>query len=661
MLVSTVYGRDSSEQSHGRDGRRVDDKLEVMLMTTIPGVPRGAAASPDAASVVGGSGSSVTKFLDPMPIPPVITVPSLRELWELEIVMRTASVKLHSQLPATTVWTYNGSFPGPTIRLRRGQKLRVTWCNEITGDFPVKAVQVQSATPFQTPGPGRDGVEPREDVAALPPWTLVHLHGAQTGGGNDGWTENGVLPGNAQLAEYPNDQRATTMWYHDHAMAITALNVMSGLMGMYLIRDDEEEALELPDRRHEVPLIICDRNLDTDADGNLTGELLHKANILQTTPERIVLPFLGPFTLVNGVIWPHFEVDGRWTRFRVLNASNSRFYRFELRDEDGAPISEAMRQIGTDGGLLPAPVVLDQLTLAPAERADILIDFRTFRGRRLTLVNTLNPPFEPGTTTPNPDVMQFRVRTGPVHDPFTLPSKLSPSFVRLTHDTLPHHHGHRWLVLTLPNGRHPEMWEMIEIDQPPPGLPVDGIIQVMLPGATTPTTLQRVGRTFRDAANFYIAQESWEQWRILNVSAASHPIHLHLIQFQALSRQRFDVTGFDPAVGGTTTPVAYLSEGTLDPNEQGWKDTIRVNGTQVVNGVQVGELVSIIGQFSGASGRFMYHCHILEHEDEGMMSTFVVMPEEVMAVDPHMGGEPHHRTLRQTTLWDSRSRYVGPT
>ncbi|MGH3981727.1 MAG: multicopper oxidase family protein [Pseudonocardiaceae bacterium] len=632
-------------------------------MATTPAAPEGAATSSDAAdqatSIIGGGGLSVTKFLDPMPIPPVITVPPHRELWELEITMRTERVKLHSQLPPTTVWTYNGTSPGPTIMLRRGQKLRVSWQNEITGSFPVTAVQVQSETPFQTPGPGRDGVDPREDVAVLPPWTVVHLHGARTGGGNDGWTENAVLPGNAQLAEYPNDQRATALWYHDHAMAITALNVMSGLIAMYLIRDDEEDALDLPDRRHEVPLIIFDRNLDTDADGDLTGELLHKVNILQTTPERIVLPFLGPFTLVNGVIWPHLEVDARWVRFRMLNASNSRTYRLELRDENGTPISGAMRQIGTDGGLLPVPVAVDQLTLASAERADILINFADFRGRRLTLVNTRTPPFEPGTTTPNPDVMQFRVRTRPVRDPFTLPSTLSPSFVRLTHDTLPEH-GHRWLVLTLLQDRHPEMWEMVEIDQPPPGLPVDGIVQVMLPGALEPTTLQRVGRTFRDAANFYIAQESWEQWRILNVSAVAHPIHLHLAHFQALSRQRFNVAGFDPAVGGTTTPVTYLSEGTLDPSEQGWKDTIRVEGSQVVDGVQVGEMVSIIGQFSGASGRFVYHCHILEHEDEGMMSTFVVMPEEVMAVDPHMGGEPPHRTPRQTTLRDDRSRYISP-
>ncbi len=663
------YGTSGAKlcRSNGRGGRRLDDELEVMLMTTTPADPRGGATSPDAAhqatSITGVSGLSVEKFLDPMPIPPVITVPPHRELWELEITMRTECVTLHSQLPPTTVWTYNGSFPGPTIMLRRGQKLRVNWQNEITGNFPVTAVQVLSANPtnpLDTPGPGRGGVA-RPEVAALPPWTVVHLHGAQTGGGNDGWTENAMLPGNSQLAEYPNDQQATTLWYHDHAMAITALNVMSGLLGMYLIRDAEEDALGLPHGKHEVPLIICDRNFDTDADGNLTGELLHKVNFAPPpNPDNLVLPFLGPFTLVNGVIWPHLEVDARWVRFRVLNASNSRFYQFELRDEDDAPISGALHLIGTDGGLLCEPVALDQLTLAPAERADILINFEAFQGKRLTLVNTFFPPFEPGTTETNPDIMQFRVRPRPVQDPFGLPSTLSPSFVRLTHDTLPEHH-HRWLVLTLLDDRHPEMWEMEELEEPPPCLPADGIVQVMLPGASEPTTLRRVGRTFKDAANFYIHQESWEQWRILNLSAVAHPIHLHLVQFQALSRELFDITGFDTEVGGTTTPVVHTGEGTLDPSEEGWKDTIRVSGQADDQGkAVVGELVSVIGQFGGASGRFMYHCHILEHEDEGMMSTFVVMPEEIMVIDPHMGGEPHHSTLRQTTLWDDRSGYIGP-
>jgi spore coat protein A len=571
------------------------------------------------------------KFLDPLQIPPVIRVAPGGQSAQLEITLRTISMRLHSQLPPTRVWAYNGSLPGPTIDVRRGQKLRVIWQNELTGSYPITAVQVQNGTP----GPGRDGAEPLPDVAALPPWNVVHLHGARTGGGNDGWPENAVLPGNAQLAEYPNDQQATALWYHDHAMAITALNVMTGLAGMYLIRDAEEDSLRLPHGEQEVPLIICDRNLDTDAKGNLTGQLLHKVDIVSTKPELVTLPFVGPFTLVNGVIWPHFNVEARWYRFRVLNASNSRFYTLQLHDKTGTIVPGALNQIGTDGGLLPVPLALNQITLAPAERADVLINFRAFPGRSVTLVNTLTPPLEPGTNTPNPDLMQFQVSTLPVHDGFTVPAKLSPSFVRLTHNTLPKH-THRWLVLTLLDKMHPEMWEMEEIDRAPMKLPTDGIVQVKLADGTV-KTLKRISRDFKDAANFYVDHNGWEQWSILNVSQVAHPIHIHLIQFQALSRDSYNIASFDNKTGGTTTPLTPAGALPLDPNEQGWKDTIRVGG---------GQLVNIAGQFAGANGRYVYHCHILEHEDEGMMRTFIVMPEQVMKLDPHISDTHPHTPLR---------------
>jgi o-aminophenol oxidase len=165
----------------------------------------------------------------------------------------------------------------------------------------------------------------------------------------------------------------------------------------------------------------------------------------------VTLPFLGPFTLVNGVIWPHLDVTARWYRFRMLNASNSRFHTLALHDEKGTAVAGALRQIGTDGGLLPAPLALDEITLVPAERAGVLIGFGAFQGRSLTLVNTQSPPQDPVTGLPNRDIMQFRVRTQPVRDDFTLPAKLSTPFTWLTHDTMPEH-MHRWLVLTLPAG-----------------------------------------------------------------------------------------------------------------------------------------------------------------------------------------------------------------
>jgi o-aminophenol oxidase len=503
----------------------------------------------------------------------------------------------------------------------------VSWRNKIKGAYPAAAVELQNATT----GPGRDGAQPRPAVAALPPWTVVHLHGAHTGAGNDGWTENAILPGLAQLSEYPNEQGATTLWYHDHAMAVTALNVFAGLAGMYLIRDAEEDALHLPSGVHEVPLIICDRNLDTNADGRFTGDLLYKQTIAIPGPMPVKFPFTGPFTLVNGVIWPHLEVDARWYRFRIVNASNLRPYTLELRDDDGAPVHGVLQQIGSDSGLLPAPAALNGLTLQPGERADVLIDFSAFRCSSLTLVNTLPPPLPPGVSSPNPDVMQFRVRSKPVHDRFKLPAKLSPSFRRITHANLPKHR-HRWLALTLLDGRHPEMWEMVEIDEAPSHMPVDGVVQVQLRDGSV-KTLQRVSRDFKDVTNFYVEEDSWEQWRIINLSPVPHPFHIHLIRYQAMSRDIFNVTNFSNQVGGTSAPVTYQSAGVLTPGEQGWKDTITVGGN---------ELVTVAGQFSGGSGRFMYHCHILEHEDEGMMRTFVVMPEQVMALDPHMSHDAHH-------------------
>lgn len=589
----------------------------------------------------------LTKYLDPLRIPP------LRKAHDsLEIKLRGKKVQLHSQLPPTPVWTYEGHFPGPTIEVRSGQRLRVAWRNEITSAYPVTAVNVD--IPNLTQGPGRDGTKPRPEVGELPAWTVVHLHGARTGAGNDGWTDNAVLKGLAQLAEYPNDQPSATMWYHDHAMAITALTVYSGLAGMYLIRDAEEDTLNLPRGKREIPLIVCDRNLDTDEHGAYTGDLLYKRINLPVAPFpgaiQDSIPATGPFTLVNGVIWPHLDVESRWYRFRVVNASNFRPYTFDLHDEQGAPVPNALYQIGSDSGLLPTPASLDAptLTLAqrgvmlhPGERADMLIDFRAFRGSSLKLVNTSGPPV-PRLTSPNADIMQFRVSSWPSHDQFKLPAKLSPSFKRITPANVHKPHGHRWLALTLLPGQHPEMWEMepVKPQDVPPNLPVDGIVQIEAKdhnGNIEVKTLKRVSRHFKDAATFEVEEDAWELWNIINLTPpatpVSHPIHVHLIRFQAISRDVYNVSSFGHtvngmAVGGTTTPLTYTSAGELAPGEQGWKDTVRVDA---------GTMVSIVGQFGGGSGRFMYHCHILEHEDEGMMRTFVVMPKKVMPFDTGHG------------------------
>ncbi|WUN94286.1 multicopper oxidase domain-containing protein [Streptomyces sp. NBC_00299] len=596
----------------------------------------------------------LTPYAAPLPVPSVLRPASEDVLRETEIALRPTWVRLHPQVPPTLMWGYDGQVPGPTIEVRRGQRVRIAWTNRIPkdGEYPVTSVEVPLRTdgrPQSATEPGRDGAEPNKDVAALPAWSVTHLHGAQTGGGNDGWADNAVGFGDAQLSEYPNDHQAVQWWYHDHAMNITRWNVMAGLYGTYLVRDDEEDALHLPCGEREMPLLLADRNLDTDEDGRLNGRLLHKTVIVQEknpeTGKPVSIPFTGPYTTVNGRIWPYAEVDDAWYRFRLVNASNARIYDLVLVDEDNNPVPGIVHQIGSDGGLLPRPVPIDfdgalpTLTAAPAERFDLLVDFRGLAGQKLRLVNKgrNQPPGVPDAAgdVRYPAVMEFRVREGAGADTFELPEVLSGSFRRLTHDI---EHGHRLIVLTPPAtkgaGGHPEMWEMAEVEDPGDiQVPTDGVIQVTGTDGKT-KTYRRTARTFNDGLGFTIAEGSHEQWSFLNLAPIVHPMHIHLADFQLLGRDAFDVSGFDPAVGGTRSPIRY-DAGTaipLAPNERGYKDVFRVPGNQMLR---------VMGRFDGAYGRFMYHCHLLEHEDMGMMRPFVVMPAEALKFD-HGGAHGGH-------------------
>ncbi|SFJ87913.1 Multicopper oxidase with three cupredoxin domains (includes cell division protein FtsP and spore coat protein CotA) [Amycolatopsis sacchari] len=587
-------------------------------------------------------GFGLTKFLDPLRIPSVIGP----HLWwrqeEVTIKAVRTRVRLHSQLPETEVWAYEGEFPGPTIEVRSGKRLRVAWTNDADGTIPLVAVQGPIAqAPGTVPGGYRDangqllpGFSLIDGVADLPAWQVVHLHGAMTNGGNDGWAHNAVLRGNAQLAEYPNGQQSTTMWYHDHAMAVTRFNVHAGLAGMYLIRDAEEDALNLPHGRHEIPLVLCDRNLDTDpATGALTGQLLFKIGV---APSGAPIPFTGPFNLVNGVIWPHLEVDTRWYRFRVLNASNSRFYRLNLVDEAGVAQHDAVRIIGTDGGLLPTPAPVPEggLTLAPAERADVLIDFSRFAGQRLRLTDA---SAQGGPT--EPDLMEFRVEDSARHDPFRLPERLSSSYVRLQHGTtVPEDHDHVFVALVPPGTAgeaHPQMWELRELTEAPPSLPAEGVLQVKDPATGEVRTFERVAALFDDTTTFFIDHGRWAVWNFLHFGGPTHPLHIHMAQFQLLTRRAFslaqgNVAGFDVATGGTVAPLEVPPPGRpIERYEEGWKDTFQV---------AAGEWITVAGRHEGATGEFMYRCHILDHEDEGMMRPFVVHPPEVARFHVHPGG-----------------------
>ncbi|PGH48520.1 phenoxazinone synthase [Streptomyces sp. Ru87] len=606
----------------------------------------GARRAADAAPAGG-----LTPYLDPLRVPPTVRPRPAAGGGpdEIEVGLRATWVRMHSQMPPTLVWAYDGHYPGPTFEVESGQRIRVAWANRITGRYPVTAgdapLLADGVPSSAVPGRGADFTE-EKDVADLPAWTVTHLHGAATGGGNDGWAENAVGYGETQLSEYPNEHRATAWWYHDHAMNITRWNVYAGLAGSYLIRDDEERALNLPRGEHEIPLTLSDRNFEVDPEGRPTGELLHKVRRLPTPNEEsgefVTLPFTGPYTLVNGVVWPHLDVEARWYRFRLLNASNARIFDLVLIDEDGRPVTDAIQQIGSDGGLLPRPVPVDfgdalpRLRVAPAERMDLLVDFRALRGKRVRLVNAPagTVPGEPAGDVPFPQVMEFRVGRLPVRDRFVLPGVVSPSFRRLSHNTP---HGHRLIVLTPTQTRggrgHAEIWEMAEVTDGSVQPPADGVIQVTDDKGTT-RTYRRISRTFDDALGIKVHHGDHEQWSFLNLSGIEHPMHIHLTDFQLMGRDPYLVDGFDPALGGTRSPVAYNTDPAaaipLAPNEQAWKDVYRVPGPQMLR---------VMARLAGAHGRFMYHCHLLEHEDMGMMRPFTVMPPEVMKFDH---GQPGH-------------------
>ncbi|MEU2801493.1 multicopper oxidase domain-containing protein [Streptomyces sp. NPDC007117] len=584
----------------------------------------------------------LTKFKDPLRIPPVLRPRNRGDHDELTVRMVTADVTLHSELPPVPMWTYEGVYPGPTIAAAAGRPLRITWENRLTGNLPVRAVDIGQPRPSADPVsnyPGTEGCQEVEGVADLPPWVAVHLHGMLTGGGNDGWMENLIGPGDVQLSAYPNDQASTTLWYHDHTHHVSRFSVYAGLAGLFVSRTAEEAALGLPEGRQDVPLVLSDRNFDTDASGAPAGRSVHKVEMIG--PQRLMRAHAAPYTLVNGVVWPYLEVKPRWYRFRVVNAANSRMYRLMLL-ADGVPVPGALRVIGTDQGLLDRPVPVDgALNLSPGERAEVLVDFTVFRGRTLKLVNTFEGVTPGASDRRNdllePDVMQFRVADRRPDTSYAPPAVLSDSFRRFGHADLPHGHAPRWILITGPGSSGvPEMWEAEEID--PAGLtfPTAGVVQVQDAEGTL-RTLRATSNAYDDGRAFTIAQGSVEIWNYLNLTGVPHPMHMHLGHFQVLAREHYDVTGFDRAARGTGRPVTFRATAPLDAHETGEKDVIRVGTAgRIVPGPDgtPGELVSVAVRFP-VVGRGVHHCHMLEHEQH-MMRPLVVSP----AAHLHLGG--HH-------------------
>jgi FtsP/CotA-like multicopper oxidase with cupredoxin domain len=581
----------------------------------------------------------LTPFVDVLKVPPRRVI---KEPTRLAVRLETSHHRFHRDLPPSRVWAYDGNIPGPTIEVDRGVRVEVDWENRLSGPLPVVVtrapVHADGGVPVQCM-PGRSGGAVDKQAAALSGYAVVHLHGALAQATSDGWTENLTAPGQSTLDTYQNDQRGALLWYHDHVMGITRFDLYAGLAGLWIVRDTRERQLQLPEGPpFELPLMLADRNFDVAPDGSLTGQLLHK-----TDPD--VMECFSPFTTVNGVIWPRVDVEPTRYRFRVLNGSNARTYRLVLTRE-GKPDHERISQIGTDGGLLVAPVPIpDQgLVLASAERADILIDFSDLApGTELTLWNNAPSPFngafaDPSTAgtadldglLPYPEVLRFRVIDGP-RGALKPPTLLATDFQRLDRKQLEGCLVRAIALVEQESSREGEPSTLTMRELAESAAIDESVITLVEPGVDQTERVSHwrtVATRFEDKTNFFPMMGRPEIWRLINLTGDTHPIHVHLDAFQVINRQPAAVEVPDSGITDTGTIATVrigqkLNDGiphALDANELGLKDTVRVNANEVVD---------ILVRFETFAGRFMYHCHILEHEDRDMMRPFVVMPPEL--------------------------------
>lgn len=553
----------------------------------------------------------------------------------------------------TTVWGYttNGikaGYLGATIEARStlpgetGKPVQVKYLNNLRG--PDGQLLVKHLLTVDPTLGGANMGDPEIRI-------VTHLHGGHVAPEFDGhpeaWITNNPaasgLPadpvsgrperptGNTVTYRYTNDQPANQLWYHDHAMGITRLNVYAGLAANYLLRDSAEDALNLPRGAYEIPLVIQDKSFNED--GSLhydSNPLLNPDGSQVTVDGKPVFSsnpeFFGNVITVNGKAWPKLEVEPRKYRFRMLNGSDSRFYHIWLERSDGLPIpAGAITQIGNDGGLLPVavPGIGSEedhgLLLALAERADLIVDFSKFpAGTKITVRNDAATPYPSGSEV-NPAttgrIMQFRV-TKPLAqadtsqlpaNPRALSALAAPDNVRLVD-----------LQETEENGAY--LYD-----------PMTGSISKRL-------KILLNGLPFDAPVTENIRLNDVEDWIIINNTVDMHPMHLHLVHFEVVEKGSIAPGAYTPADGAggmpqvapgglrpSTNPDGSAANAdspyTVQPQEGGLKDTVRVPPADDILGSQ--GYVRVRAKFD-LIGTYMWHCHILAHEDHEMMRPFRV-------------------------------------
>jgi bilirubin oxidase len=562
--------------------------FSILLSLTLSAVPSGAAPL---------NPTTIPKYqteLFRLPTMPNAGTVDYYEIAEQQFLQQVLPVGF----PLTTVWGYGaintpGSFhyPSYTIEAAVNIPVRVKWINNLknaAGNFLPHLFAADLDQTFHWANPPQqcaDGTT-RPDCAGTsgaaytgPVPIVVHLHGSHVDPESDGFPEAWYLPAasdipagyatrgsdfnqvagaaneaGAAVFQYRNDQRATTLWFHDHTLGLTRLNVYAGPVGFYLLRGGPNDlpAGVLPAGAYEIPMVIQAKSfqdtgaLDFGVDG---GE--------------------GNTTVVNGNTWPFVNVEPRRYRFRFLNASNANPYNLVLAsDVNGTPVPDRVWQIGADGGFLPAPVLVPNVLLHIAERADVIIDFAGLtQGTVLYLVNN------EGTAATTGQVVQFRVGaltsaegTTPANA-LVLPTRTplgAATFVR-----------------------------KVSVN--------DGIGAAAKLLGTVDNTGLAVPMFWADNVTENPQFGATEIWQIHNFEGSDHPIHIHQVQFEILGRRALGSPDNTPL----TPPL---------PGETGTKDTVIVGDGQIVH---VKALFDI-------GGKYVWHCHILEHEDDEMMRPFEV-------------------------------------
>jgi len=656
--------------------------------------------------------TTIPKYVNQLAGPPPVYVPDPAGMYIVDMTEFTQQI-LPPPFGKTIVWGYGGqvkdaltgtpmgysrSAPGATFEAVRGTPVIVKWVNGITGPhiFPVDP-SLHWADPngldyHMMPPPTWNPYPPGYEKAQSPVPVIPHLHGGEVQSTSDGhpeaWFTNGnpfgglthgtayntypgyIVADNEAVFYYPNEQPPTTLWYHDHALGITRINVMSGLAGFYLLRDPADTiAPLLPSGLYEMPLVIQDRTFKvTDPITGRNDFWFPEVGLDPTVHPYWMPEFFGNTIMVNGLVWPNLNVDNGQYRFRILDGSNARFYTlwFQVKPADPLlnPPPLPFIQIGSDGGYLQTATPLSQLTIAPGERVDILVDFSALApGDRVILRNSAKAPFPNGAAADPQTVgqiMQFTVTGNPGFGAVITPANLPA------------------LNMYLPPGAWPTL------PAPAPTTLPRRLVLWEVMGPLGPTEILLNGQKWAAGISETPKYHDIEEWVIVNPTADTHPIHLHLVQFQLVSRQSLNIgkyvaqwllqnaggnlaTGMPPWDNDYTVipldPTPYLKGKPAPPapNEMGWKDTVQVNP---------GEVTIIRVRFEPIDGTvyypfdpwvgpgYVWHCHILDHEDNEMMRPYLVLPPENPPLFLFLDFTGRQKTLGRDT-WLSNRLYCS--